>query len=473
MENIKSEAYEGQKDIVEEDEYDDGYDYLEDGAEDYGYDEEDAHEQAAHNNTPPYEMIAPMKLKEGETPLSKVVGHDKQKEEILSVISWFKRSKELKAKGVSIPKGIILYGQPGNGKSLMIKEIIRCCDCQVFLFRGKQNNVAESIVEVFAKAKKADHAIIVMDELDLLINGEKRVIRALQECLDGVELDADILVLTATNSLNSIPNALLRNGRLEKHIQIPYPSGNEALELLKKHFKEFGLKLPDDFDDEEVALSLNGVTCAAVKSIVNDLVLRNGFENVTSDMIDDSIYNVTCRARETVDQSNIEVAIHEAGHAVMANAFPEFFKVNRLSLAGADGSFNAKQVERDFWPYDKVIARIKICMAGILAQKTICGRGSLGCEVDLQQARSEAYHLLNMSGGSSCWETLPEIRPGARMDTNCKRRRMERKIERLLKKCEKETTRYIKSHKEQIRSLGELLFEKKHLKATEILSCIG
>ena len=288
-----------------------------------------------------------------------------------------------------------------------------------------------------------------------------------------VESNDDILVLAATNYIREIPDPLLRHGRLEKLIKIPLPTGEEALELLKKHFKEFNLKFPEDFDDEEVALSLNGISCAGVKAVVNDLVLRNGFENITSEMIDNSIYNITDRVKDTPEEDNLEVAIHEAGHAVVAKAFPEYFIINRLNISGASGQFQAKEVERGFWPYEKVIADIKISMAGVLAQKVLCGRGSRGCDDDLQRARSSAYNILNMCGYSSCWETLPMIRPGARTDTIYKRRKMERKIEKLLKKCEKETIKYIKQHRTQINNLGKVLFERKHLKSSEILSAIG
>ena len=424
-------------------------------------------------NIPSYQLIDATKLEEGEEPLGRVIGHENQKKELLSVIDWFKHSKELKAKGVSIPKGVILFGQPGNGKSLMIKEIIRCSEAPVFVFQGEQVNVVEGICETFKKAREAGHAIIVFDELDLLINKERRVVRALQENLDGVESEDDILVLAATNYIREIPDPLLRHGRLEKLIKIPLPTGEEALELLKKHFKEFNLKFPDDFEDEEVALSLNGITCAGVKAVVNDLVLRNGFENITSEMIDNSIYNITDRVKDTPEEDNLEVAIHEAGHAVVAKAFPEYFIINRLNISGANGQFQAKEVERGFWPYEKVIADIKISMAGVLAQKVLCGRGSRGCDDDLQRARSSAYNILNMCGYSSCWETLPMIRPGARTDTIYKRRKMERKIEKLLKKCEKETIKYIKQHRTQIKNLGKVLFERKHLKSSEILSAIG
>lgn len=460
---------------IENEVFEESYDF-DDDFEDVEIEEiDDYHLNSTSNEetSPSFIAIYNNKLEEGEVPLGNVVGHENQKKELLNVIDWFKRSKELKEKGVSIPKGVILFGQPGNGKSLMVKEIIKCVDAPVFVFQGEQTNVVQGIIDVFKKARKAGHAIIVFDELDLLINRERRVVRALQENLDGVESSDDILVLAATNNLREIPDALLRNGRLEKLIKVPYPIGQEALELLKKHFKEFKIELPIDADEEELALSLTGISCAGVKAVVNDIVLRNGFENITEEMIDDSINNITDRIKDTHEEDNLDVAIHEAAHAVMAKAYPQFFTINRLNISGASGRFQAKEVERDFWPYDKIIADIKISMAGNIAQKLICGRGSRGAESDLQNARVDAYNMFTQNGYSSCWETLPVIREGARIETQEKRRKMERKIEKLLKKCEKETIKYVKAHTNEIKSLGSLLFKKKHLKSSEILSVIG
>lgn len=420
-----------------------------------------------------YHLINVAKLEEGERPFDKVVGHEDQKKELLFVMNWFKHSKELREKGVSIPRGVILFGQPGNGKTLMIKQIIRYCEAPVFIFQGEEEDVVKSVYDTFKKARETGHSIIVFDELDLLISKDRRVMRALQESLDGVESSDDILVLAATNDIDEIPNPLLRHGRLEKIVLIPNPTGEEAVELLKKHFKEFNLELPKDFDEEEMALSLAGISCSGVKAVVNDVVLRNGFENITVEMIEDSISNITDRVKKTSKENNLEIAIHEAGHAVVASAFPQFFLVQRLRVSDSDGICTTKQLQENFWPYDKIIADIKISMAGVLAQKIICGRGSRGCESDLQNARRDAYNMFNMCGYSSCWETLPSIRDASRLETPIKRRKMERKIEALLKKCEKETTKYIKSHKAQISALGKLLLEKKHLKSSEILSCIG
>lgn len=344
----------------------------------------------------------------------------------------------------------------------------------MFIFRGeKDNEVVESIYEIFKKARKAGHAIVVFDELDLLINKERRVARALQECLEGVESGDDLLVLAATNDLEAIPDALLRHGRLEKIIKVPYPTGKEALELFKKHMNEFNVKLPGDFEDEEYELTLNHVSCAAIKALVNDIVLRNGFENITCEMIDNSIFNTTDRVKDRIEEGNMEVSVHEAAHCLIAKEFPKFFKINRLNISGASGSFHAKEIDEGFWPYDKVIADIKISMAGAIGQKVIFGRASIGNESDLQHARASAYNLFNISGYSSCWETLPAIRQGARTETPVKRRKMERKIEHLLKKCEKETYKLVKKNKSKIVDLAKVLFEKKHLKSKEILAVIS
>ena len=403
-----------------------------------------------------------------------MVGHENQKKELLNVINWFKRSRELKAKGLSTPHGTLLFGPAGCGKSMLIKEIIKCCEAPVFVFKGEKDNaIVEGIVDTFKKARETGHAIVVFDELNLLINKERRVIRALQECMDGVESDDNILVLAATNDLDDIPGPLLRHGRFDKLIHIPYPKGKDALVLFKRYMNEFGVKLPDDFDDEEMELSLNNISCAGIKAIVNDLLLRNGFENITTEMIDKSIFNITDRIKTTPEEDNMDVAIHESSHAVIAKQFPKYFDINRLNISGASGCFHAREVEPGFWPYEKVLADIKICMAGIIGQKIICGRGSRGVESDLQSARKSAYNLLNISGYSTCWETLPTVAAGSRTETQVKRRRMERKIERLLRRCERETYKIVKKNKGKIVSLAKLLFEKKHLKSSEILAVIG
>lgn len=352
---------------------------------------------------------------------------------------------------------------------MLIREFIRCVDVPVFLFKGSDNHICDDIRNAFDEARKCGRAIIVFDELDLLIDRDRRIVRALQECLDGVESSDGVLVLAATNNPHSIPDALQRPGRLEKKICIPYPSGEEAVALLKRYFEEFGVALPEDFDQNEMELAFNEVSCAGIKAIVNDVLLRNGFDGITSDMIHDAILRSTQVTKGAEQKPIMDICIHEASHLLMCAAYPQFFTAKRLYVDGPSGAIEVKEVVEGYWPYDKAIADIQIAMAGMLGQKLICKTASRGCESDLQRARIAAYNLFNISGYSSAWETLPAIMPNARMETPWKRRRMERKIERFLKKIEHRTSRYLKSHERQIRLVAEELFKKQHLRSSEIL----
>ena len=125
-----------------------------------------------------------------------------------------------------------------------------------------------------------------------------------------------------------------------------------------------------------------------------------------------------------------------------------------------------------FWPYDKVIANVKILLAGNLAQKIICGRGTYGCEEDLGKARSEIYRLVNRTGYKNCWRTLPDYH-SYRKESQIKKRSNERIIEIIFKKCEKETKSYIKKNALKIEVLGNLLYKKEKLTSSQINAALA
>lgn len=422
----------------------------------------------------PFEMVLDNKNINDDKPFTGVIGHNSQKEELTTVLTWFKNYDYWKSKKVSIPKGVLLYGEPGNGKSLIIKETIKYISLPTFIFKGEVDNVCDGLEKMFRKAKEVGHSVVIIDELDLLINKDSKATRVLQENLDGVDSKDDIFVIAATNNLWDIPKALLRNGRLEKVIKIPYPTEAEAMELLKLHFKNFGVELPSDLNEEELGLTMNSISCAGVKTIANDVVLRNGFENITSEMILDSIYRITNHVQTNQKPQTYAVAVHEAGHAVMANRFSEFFKITRLDLKQEGGTIFAKEINEDYWPYNKMIADIKISIAGVLAQKVICGIGSMGCESDLQRARKVAWDVINYGGYLNCSDTLPEIRPfsNVRSEPEKKKERNTRKADRLLKKCEKDVVKYLKKHKQLVTRIADELYKKKFLGSSDIAAII-
>ena len=128
----------------------------------------------------PYDLIAANKYDSNEEPLSNVIGHAVQKAMLKSVIDWFKKSNEYKSKGVVIPKGILMYGDPGNGKSLLMKEAIKYTEAPTLVFKGEVDNISEGLEETFRKAKELGHCVVVIDELDLLIDKDDKATRILQ-----------------------------------------------------------------------------------------------------------------------------------------------------------------------------------------------------------------------------------------------------------------------------------------------------
>ena len=422
----------------------------------------------------PYETVCCTTNLKEKKPFDNVIGHKYQKEELLLILEWFKNYEYWKSKGVSLPKGVLLYGEPGNGKSLLMKEAIRYIGLPTYIFKGEIEDVIKGLEETFNKAKESSPSVVIIDELDLLINKESRVTRILQENLDGVESKEDILVIAATNNMWEIPDPLLRPGRLEKIIKIPYPTGKEAYDLLKMHFDKFGAKFSDDINIDELGLILNRISCAGIKTIANDIVLRNGFDNINTQMIIDSVYRVTNHIQDKDKTNNYSIAVHEAGHAVMANRFSQFFKITRLDIKQEGGVLATKEVDECFWPYDKMIADIKISMAGVIAQKIICGVGSMGCESDLQGARRQAWNAINFCGFLSCSDTLPEIKPysNVREEPEKKKERNTRKADVLLRKCERDTIRFLRKNKKLIKRIADELYAKKFLSSSDVAAII-
>lgn len=409
-----------------------------------------------------------------QTQLKNVIGLEKEKNELLLIIDWFKNSEKLKAKGCTLPKGVLLYGRPGNGKTFIIKELIKNLEFPVFIVKGDEENAPKEITDCFNKAKKTDKSIVVIDELDLLLNENRLVVRAIQEAMDGVETNDNILVLCAANKIDEIPAPLLRDGRIDRKIEIRAPFASEALLQFKKVASDMNLILPDDLNEEDLGTMLSFVPFVSIKSIVNDIALRNGDQKITEQMINNSIYNITDETFDTSFQApDVSAAYHEAGHAVIASLFPEFFSLTTIRISDAEGCMKMIEKKPKIWPYSKSIAHIDILMAGLISEKLLCKEGSRGCDEDLHLARKTAYNLFNCTGYSSCWETLPRVQPGSRTETQEKLRKMEEKIERLLKNEEEKTTELVKEHLSEIEIIGKTLLEKKRMKATEVLDLIA
>lgn len=126
-----------------------------------------------NNKKESYRLIMPTPLEDREDPFSEVIGHQNEKDELLRIINWFNHSKELMEKGISIPRGVIMYGRPGTGKTMLMRALIRLCQCPVLVYQGQSSNRCKALMETFDKAKELSHAVILIDELDLVVHKKR------------------------------------------------------------------------------------------------------------------------------------------------------------------------------------------------------------------------------------------------------------------------------------------------------------
>lgn len=408
-------------------------------------------------------------------PFENIFGHKYQKEELSLLLDWFNNYDHWKSQGISLPKGVLLYGEPGNGKSMIMKDIFKHSELPVCIFKGCVEKLCEALEDIFIEARKKAPSIILIDELDLLIDKDSRVTRILQDNIDGLRFKEDVFVIAATNDLDSIPYPLLRHGRLEKIIKISNPTGKEAFQYLRSFFEKVGATFAADIDIEGLTLTLENISFAGLKSIANDVVLRNGFKDIGFGEIIDSIYRVSNHVQDKNEVGTYESAIHEAGHAVLAHKHSKYFKITRLDIKHEGGTLFTKQVAENIWPYKKIIADIEISIAGVLAQKIIFKEGSEGCGEDLQRARRNAWNAFNYFGYRKCSDTLPEVRPYARSreEPEYKKESNIKRADSLLNKCERRVKRYLKKNKRLIIAIADELYEKKFLSAADVKEIIN
>lgn len=419
-----------------------------------------------------YHLFMPTPLEEGEDPFSEVIGHQNEKDELLRVINWFNHSKELMEKGISIPRGVLLHGRPGTGKTMMMRALIKLCQCPVVVYQGQSSNPSKALMETFMKAKELSHAVILIDELDLVVYRKQEVQRVLQQNMDGIEDKGDILIIAACNDLTMVPNALLRSGRFDRKMHIGSPNLEERIQLFQHFCDEFHLTLPADLDLKGISYSLAAKTGACIKALVNDIVLRYGFENITQEKILTSIECLDGYYGPIYTEKRKNIAIHEAAHCIMAMKYPQYFIIDRLNINSTGGKFMGPVVDEDNYDYNILLANIETSMAGNLAEKMFFSTGSVGCIDDLEKARCDAYELVNRVGYRSCWRTLPVVDDTRRQASQKKTRNNERLIESILRKCERRAKWYLRRHKKEIEALGNLLYDKSHLNQKQIMECV-
>lgn len=375
-------------------------------------------------------MEAKEQMKKANVSLSSFAGSPEIMEECFEIVSYLKNSTMYENVGAEIPRGILLEGPPGSGKTLLAKAIASEADANfiniaasefVEIFVGVG---ASKIRALFEMARKNVPCILFIDEIDAvgrqrgagvnMANDEReQTLNQLLAEMDGFGDNTGILVMAATNRKDVLDQALLRPGRFDRILTVPYPDRDSRKAILKVHAKN--KKLAEDINLDFVAELTAGFSGAQLKNLLNEAAIYAARESETTittnnilNALDKLIVGLVKKQDIRSDESLRRVAIHETGHALLAANFTEYFELKKVTIqstySGAGGYtiFNEYTNITDSGLYTKDLLkkRLVVTMGGKAAESIAYGDDhvSLGAIQDLKQANSLAQQMIGNYG---------------------------------------------------------------------------
>ncbi len=355
-----------------------------------------------------------------------VAGLKEAKEELMEVVEFLKNTKKFTAIGAKIPRGVLLMGSPGTGKTMLARAVAG--EAGVPFFHISASEFVEMFVgvgasrvrDLFHIAKQAAPAIIFIDEIDAvgrergtgMGGGHDEREQTLNQILvemDGFERDTSVIVIAATNRPDVLDSALLRPGRFDRRVVLDMPDVKDREEILKIHVK--GKPLEKDVDLKVVATRTPGFAGADLSNLVNEaaiLAARNNRKTVIQDDFLNSIEKVLlgpARKSRVISQKEKEItAYHEAGHALVAAALKDADPVHKVSIVsrGIAGGYTLKLPleERRLHTKSQFLAELAVSFGGFAAEQTVFKDVTTGSSSDIRNATDVARRLVTQYGMS-------------------------------------------------------------------------
>ncbi len=355
-----------------------------------------------------------------------VAGLDEEKNELIEIVDFLKNPKKFQDMGAKIPKGILLYGKPGTGKTLIAKAIAGEANVPFISMSGSEfiemfaGLGASRVRKLFEKAKKISPCIVFIDEIDAI--GSRRTSNSGAESennqtlnqllveMDGFESNETIIVLAATNRPEMLDKALLRPGRFDRQVTIPAPDLLGREEILKLYTKD--KKIADDIDLRELAGDTAGFTGAELSNLLNEAAIiatRNNHKVIEKSDIETAVKKITVglekHNRVVSEKDKRLTAYHEAGHAVVSKFLETQDNVKEISIIprGLTGGYTMYKTNEDKFYVSKTELEEKLIalLGGRAAEKIALNDISTGASNDIEVATGIARDMITVYGMSN------------------------------------------------------------------------
>src|SRR4051812_32199937 len=435
-----------------------------------------------------------------------VAGVEEAKDEVMEIVEFLKNPKKFQRLGGRIPRGVLLVGEPGTGKTLLAKAIAGEADVPFFSISGSDfvemfvGVGASRVRDLFKQAKDNSPCIIFLDEIDAV--GRRRgsgfssgghdereqTLNAILVEMDGFDTNDQVIVCAATNRVDVLDPALTRPGRFDRQVYVPLPDVKGRLEILKVHSRK--VKLGPNVDLARLAKATPGFSGADLAACINEAALGAtlaGKEYIEQDDLEEARDKVRWgRARKSrvIDEKEkIATAYHEAGHAVVQALEKDADPIHKVTIIprGQMGGATFALPEKDRTNYSRrwCIATMKTCFGGRIAEEMFCGDINTGAIGDIRQATGLARRMVREWGMNDRLgfvfygedDSRPNIMGGfgdGREYSEETAKAIDEEVKKLIDRLFDETRKLLEANRERVEAVAKALIKYETLDSSDI-----
>ena len=439
---------------------------------------------------------------------SDVAGEDEAKENLTEIVDYLHNPDKYKEIGASMPKGILLVGPPGTGKTMLAKAVAGEANVPFFSMSGSEfvemfvGMGASKVRDLFKQAKEKAPCIVFIDEIDAI--GQKRntggmggndereqTLNQLLTEMDGFEGNNGVIILAATNRPESLDPALTRPGRFDRRVPVELPDLKGREEILKVHARK--IKVADDVDFSKIARMASGASGAELANIVNEAALRAVRDNrkfATQSDMEESIEVVIAGYQKKnailTDREKLVVAYHEIGHALVAAKQTNSAPVQKITIvprtSGALGyTMQVEEGNHYLMTKEELENKIATYTGGRAAEEVVFGSVSTGASNDIEQATKIARAMLTRYGMSDefdmvALETVTNQYLGGDASLACSaetQARVDSLVVELVRAQHEKAKKILEENREKLDALANFLYERETITGEEFMNILN
>lgn len=432
-----------------------------------------------------------------------VAGNESAKQDLAEIVDFLKEPKKYEKLGAKIPRGVLLAGEPGTGKTLMARAVAGEASVPFFSISGSEfaemfvGVGASRVRDLFAKAKKNAPSIIFIDEIDAVAHKrdarggagreDEQTLNQILVEMDGFDNDSGVIVIAATNRVDMLDKALLRPGRFDRHVNVTLPERKDRLEILNVHFKNKPKE--KDVNLDALAAKTAGSSGADLANIANEAAItaaREGHKEITNADLTEAFERVAIgperKSKAMNDHERKVTAYHEAGHAIVGHVLPDSDPVHKVTIIprGRTGGVTwflppEDRSYKNIYELKDILAR---AMGGRIAEKLIFGPEAIttGASSDLQNVAQLSKEMIVEEGmgsqtrnlvfpeGETGYYTIATSKPYSEKTAEL----IDQEIKTLSDEAAKRAEEILRANKPTLDKLAEALLEQETLEEKEL-----